>query len=357
VQNLWKRAVDYFTQPERIFGWLDTLLEIFIILLVARIAIRLMQKIMKSRLEPLESLPDTDPKKQRAKTMLPLLENIVSYIIYGFAGVLAIQQLGVDITAILAGAGVVGLAIGFGAQSLVKDLISGFFLLFDGLIGVGDVITMEPHTGLVEKIGIRNTQIRKFSGELRTIPNGDLTSFGNFNRGFMRAIVPVGVAYEANIEDAMAVLRKIALDYAEQHQDIVLEEPMVQGVMNFNASDIEVRVVIKVVPGNQWQVERDLRRMIKAYFDDRNVEIPFPRHVVYVRDENEWDNTIDASATPPETLGEQAELDKFGEFGVEEENLGKVHEEYRRLKKSMQNWSQRLRGGSSSEASSEEKKE
>lgn len=353
MQNLWQKGVDYFTQPERIIGWLDTLLEIFIILLVARIAIRLMQKIMKSRLDPLESLPDTDPKKQRAKTMLPLLENVVSYVIYGFAGVLAIQQLGVDITAILAGAGVVGLAIGFGAQSLVKDLISGFFLLFDGLVAVGDVITMDAHTGLVEKIGIRNTQIRKFSGELRTIPNGDLTSFGNFNRGFMRAIVPVGIAYEANIEDAMAVLRKIAQDYADQHQDIVLEDPMIQGVMNFNASDVEVRVVLKVVPGNQWQAERDLRRMIKAYFDDRNVEIPFPRHIVYVRDENEWDNTIDVTDTPPEKVDELPTLDKFGEFGVEQENLGKVHEEYNRLKKSVKTWSQKLKG----ESSSEEKKE
>ncbi|MBS1272501.1 MAG: Small-conductance mechanosensitive channel [Candidatus Marinimicrobia bacterium] len=357
MQNLWQRAVDYFTQPERIIGWLDTLLEIFIILLVARIAIRLMQRVIKSRLKPLESLPDTDPKKQRSKTMLPLLENIISYVIYGLAGVLAIQQLGVDITAILAGAGVVGLAIGFGAQSLVKDLISGFFLLFDGLVGVGDVITIDAHTGLVEKIGIRNTQIRKFSGELRTIPNGDLTSFGNFNRGFMRAIVPVGVAYEANIEDAMAVLRKIAQDYVNMHQDIVLEEPMIQGVMNFNASDVEVRVVIKVVPGNQWQTERDLRRMIKAYFDNRNVEIPFPRHIVYVRDESEWDNSIDVTDTPPEKIEELPDLDKFGEFGVDKENLGKVHEEYRRLKKSMKNWSQRLRGGSSSESSSEEKKE
>ena len=353
MQELWQRAVEYVTQPERILGWLDSIIEVFLIILVARILIKLVRRFMKNRLAPLEPLPDTDPKKQRAKTMLPLLENIVGYIIYGFAGVLSLQRLGVDITAILAGAGVVGLAIGFGAQSLVKDLISGFFLLFDGLVAVGDVITMEPHTGLVEKIGIRNTQIRKFSGELRTIPNGDLTSFGNFNRGFMRAIVPVGVAYEANIEDAMAVLRKIAQDYVEQHQDIVLEEPMVQGVMNFNASDVEVRVVIKVVPGNQWQTERDLRRMIKAYFDDRNVEIPFPRHIVYVRDENEWDNTIDATETPPEKVEELPELDKFGEFGVEEENLGKVHEEYHRLKKSMKNWSQKLRG----ESSSEEKKE
>ncbi|MCF7805496.1 MAG: mechanosensitive ion channel family protein [Candidatus Marinimicrobia bacterium] len=353
MQNLWNNIVQYFSEPDRVIGWLDTLLEVIVILVVARVGLKIVHKILERRLKPLESLPDTDPKKQRSKTMLPLLENIISYVIYGLAGVLAIQQLGVDITAILAGAGVVGLAIGFGAQSLVKDLISGFFLLFDGLVGVGDIITMEPHTGLVEKIGIRNTQIRKFNGELRTIPNGDLTSFGNLNRGFMRAIVRVGVAYEANIEDAMAVLRKIAQDYAGKHQDIVMEEPMVQGVMSFNASDVEVRIVIKVVPGNQWQAERDLRRMIKAYFDDRNVEIPFPRHVVYLRNESEWDNTVDTTDTPEEKVEELPDPDKFGEFGVDEEDIGKVYQEIRKFRKQFSGLSKKFRR----EQSSEEKKD
>jgi len=337
LTKIWDQLVAIVTDPSVILGVLDSLVVILLIFLATRIIYKIAQKVLVSRVRPLESLPDNDPKKQRAKTMVPLLENIISYTLYGMAAVIALQEIGVEITAILAGAGVVGLAIGFGAQSLVKDLISGFFLLFDGLVAVGDIITIDTHTGLVERIGIRNTQIRKFSGELRTIPNGDLLNFGNLSRGFMRAIVPVNVAYEANIEDAMAVLRRIAQDYAEKNRNIVLDEednPTVQGVMNFNSSDVEVRIVVKVIPGNQWQAERDLRRMIKAYFDDRNVEIPFPRHVVYVRDESEWDNAIDTVDTPEEYKKTEDPLgEKFSEFGVAEEKLGLVHQEIRRLQK------------------------
>lgn len=330
--------------------WVNTVVTIVIILVVARISIRLLKRVLENRIQPLESLPDSDPKKQRAKTLLPLLENIVAYVVYGLAIVMAIQELGVNVAAIIAGAGVAGLAIGFGAQSLVKDLISGFFLLFDGLIAVGDLITIDTHTGWVEKIGIRNTQLRKFNGELRTIPNGDLQNFGNMSRGFVRAIVPVGVAYEANIEDAMAVLRKIAVDYAETHQEIVLEEPQVQGIQNFNSSDVEVRVVVKIVPGNQWNVERDIRRAIKAYFDDRNVEIPFPRHVVYVRDEPDWNNTIDTSDTPEEKIPDIEDLAGKGDLSRDEETLGLVQNEVRRLQRRIEWLSGKFKsGGSSSE--------
>ncbi len=343
LNGVWEYLNTKILTTESLMHIVEILLEIAVIFILAKILMKITKKILQRQLRPMDSLPDTDPKKQRAKTLLPLMENVISYLLYGLAAVLSIQRLGIDITAILAGAGVAGLAIGFGAQTLVKDLISGFFILFDGLIAVGDVITIESHTGLVEKIGIRNTQIRKFTGELRTIPNGDLNSFGNFNRGFMRAIVPIGIAYEANVEDAMAVLRKIALDWAADHQDIILEEPQIQGVMNFNASDVEVRIVVKVIPGNQWQAERDIKRMLKAYFDDRNVEIPFPRHVVYLREEREWSNDIDITDTPEEPKPEDTPADKFEEFGVDERNLGLVHQEVRRIHKAFKRISKKLK--------------
>lgn len=347
LNRVWEYLQAHLLTTETFMHILMVVVEVAVIFILTKIVMKLAQKFLARQLRPMEVLPDTDPKKQRAKTLLPLLENIIGYVLYGLAAVLAIQRIGVDITAILAGAGVVGLAIGFGAQTLVKDLISGFFLLFDGLIAVGDVITIDTHTGLVEKIGIRNTQIRKFSGELRTIPNGDLNSFGNFNRGFMRAVVPIGIAYEANIEDAMAVLRKIALDWAAKNSEVVMEEPMVQGVMSFNSSDVEVRIVAKVVPGVQWQAERDLRRRLKEYFDDRNVEIPFPRQVVYVRNEQEWSNIIDTKDTPAEQKPEEAATDKFEEFGVDEANLGLVHQEVRRIHKAFKRLSGKFRSNQS----------
>lgn len=354
LNKVWEYIDTRVLTPEALMHIGEVILEVIIIFVLAKIAMKVVKKILERQLRPMESLADTDPKKQRAKTLLPLLENIVSYVLYGLAAVLAIQRLGVDITAILAGAGVVGLAIGFGAQTLVKDLISGFFILFDGLIAVGDVITIDTHTGLVEKIGIRNTQIRKFTGELRTIPNGDLNSFGNYNRGFMRTIVKIGIAYEANIEDAMAVLRKIAADWAEEHQAIVMEDPQVQGVMNFNSSDVEVRIVVKVIPGNQWQAERDIKRKLKAYFDDRNVEIPFPRHVVYLREDKEWSNIIDTADTPEEPKPEDKMHGKFDEFGVDKYNIGLVHQEVRRIHKAFKRFSGKFKNDNPSNFESSE---
>ena len=121
--DFWTTLLDYISQPGRIMQWVNTIVTIVIILVVARISIRLLKRVMENRIQPLESLPDNDPKKQRAKTLLPLLENIVAYLVYGLAIVLVIQELGVNVAAIIAGAGIAGLAIGFGAQSLVKDLI------------------------------------------------------------------------------------------------------------------------------------------------------------------------------------------------------------------------------------------
>jgi small-conductance mechanosensitive channel len=167
--------------------------------------------------------------------------------------------------------------------------------------------------------------------------------------------VPVGVAYEANIEDAMAVLRKVAVEYAEAHQEIILDDPEVQGIQSFNSSDVEVRVVMKIVPGNQWNVERDIRRAIKAYFDDRNVEIPFPRHVVYVRQESEWSNDIDIADTPEEKLPKIEDLAGQAELSTDEESLGMVQNELRRLHRRIEWLSGKFKSSGSSSGREEKK--
>jgi len=198
---------------------------------------------------------------------------------------MVLRELGVDTTAIIASAGVVGLAIGFGAQSLVKDVLSGAFLLFEGIISVGDSVTVGEHSGTVEVVGLRNIHLRKFSGELRVIPYGEVTSFGNFNKGYMRAIVEVGIAYEQDVERGMKALEEIANKWAEENKDIVLELPIVQGVLSLGSSDVTLRIAIKVKPMTHWGAERELKRRIKDTFDKKGIEIPFPRQVVYLRRE------------------------------------------------------------------------
>ncbi|HEX9867970.1 MAG TPA: mechanosensitive ion channel family protein, partial [Candidatus Tectomicrobia bacterium] len=221
----------------------------------------------------------------KGKTVAPLLKSVLKYCTIFFAGVLVLRVLGVDPTPIIAGAGVVGLAVGFGAQTLVKDVIAGFFLLFEGLIAVGDAVSFGNSSGVVEEVGLRVTKYRTFSGELWVIPNGEIRAFGNSNRQWMRAIVAVGVAYEQDIGKAMHVLEAVGAAWAAEHRDIALEPPQVQGILSFDESSVSLRLVVKVRSSQQGSAEWELRRRIKETFDREGVEIALPRRVLYTRAE------------------------------------------------------------------------
>jgi small conductance mechanosensitive channel len=287
--NSFYQAVLSFFSPENIILWWGKLITTIIILVVAKIALSIINKLIEKSLTPLKKSKNYQKKISRANTLIPLLQNISKYIIYFIAGVMVLRELGVDTTAIIASAGVVGLAIGFGAQSFVKDIISGAFLLFEGIISVGDSVNVGEHSGTVEVIGLRNIHLRKYSGELRVIPYGEVASFGNFNKGYMRAIVKVGVAYEQDVEKGMKALEKIADKWAQENKDIVLEPPVVQGILSLGSSEVTLRVSIKVKPMTHWGAERELKRRIKDTFDEKGIEIPFPRQVVYLRKEKNKD--------------------------------------------------------------------
>ncbi|MCH9682889.1 MAG: mechanosensitive ion channel family protein, partial [Deltaproteobacteria bacterium] len=197
----------------------------------------------------------------------------------------ALHQLGLNVTTVIAGAGVLGLAIGFGAQTLVRDVISGFFLIFDGVIETGDHITFNQVSGTVEVVGLRMTQIRSLDGRLWYVPNGELKIVGNFNREWSRAVVNIPLAHEQNIAGAMSLIQEVAQQWAQEHEDIVLEPPEAQGVLMLGASSIDVRVVVKVRAMEHWAVERELARLIKDAFDDHGFELPIPRQVIYHRED------------------------------------------------------------------------
>jgi len=283
--NSFYQAVLSFFSPENLILWWGKLITIVIILVVAKMGLSIISKLIEKSLTPLKKSKNYKKRISRANTLIPLLKSISKYVIYFIAGVMVLRELGVDTTAIIASAGVVGLAIGFGAQSLVKDVLSGAFMLFEGIISVGDSVNVGEHSGTVEVIGLRNIHLRKYSGELRVIPYGEVNSFGNFNKGYMRAIVKVGVAYEQDVEKGMKALEKIADKWAEENKDIVLEAPIVQGVLSLGSSEVTLRVSIKVKPMTHWGAERELKRRIKEIFDKKGIEIPFPRQVVYLRRE------------------------------------------------------------------------
>jgi moderate conductance mechanosensitive channel len=224
----------------------------------------------------------------KGKTVAPLLKSVLKYCTIFVSGVLVLRALGVDPTPIIAGAGVVGLAVGFGAQTLVRDVISGFFLLFEGLIAVGDVVSFGNSAGVVEEVGLRVTKYRTFSGELWVIPNGEIRAFGNSNRQWMRAVVAVAVAYEQDVGKAMHILEEVGKVWAAERRDIALEPPQVQGILSFDESSVTLRLVVKVKSSQQATTEWELRRRIKEAFEREGVEIP--RRVFYTRQDADSPN-------------------------------------------------------------------
>lgn len=221
----------------------------------------------------------------RGQTLAPLAESLARFVLLATASVMALDQLGVNVATVIAGAGILGLAVGFGAQTLVKDCISGFFLIFEDVLSVGDVAKVGDITGTVERVGLRTTQVRAFNGQLFYLPNGTITQVGNFNRGFCRAIVDVGVAYEQDVATALQVMSEVGAQYAKERGDVVLEPPEAQGILSFNASDLTLRLVLKVKAQEHWTVERELRTRLKQAFEAKGVEVPYPHQVVVHKNE------------------------------------------------------------------------
>ncbi len=224
---------------------------------------------------------DAQIARQRRETMLPLIGSVLRYAIYFVAGVMALQQLGVDVTAILAGAGIVGIAVGFGAQSLVQDVISGFFTLFEGEYMVGDYIEVMGQEGWVEALTLRETTIRRRDGALVIVPNGQINEIINYSKLYVNAVVDVGVSYEGDLMHAIRVLEDVGRDAREDIADIT--GPPNVSVTGFNSSDVPLRLSVPVKPGRHIEVARELMRRVKLRFDDEGVEIPFSRHVLIMQ--------------------------------------------------------------------------
>ena len=281
--SYFKQVANQLVQPARIEALVETIIAIVIILVAVRVTLLLSVPLLRRWLRPDD--PNRPPERQaQVRTLVPLLESVLRYVIYFTATVMILDRLHFNVAALLASAGIAGIAIGFGAQNLIRDIVAGFFLIFEGLVQVGDVIRIGEIIGDVERVNLRTTQVRRFSGELVTIPNGVIQQLGNMNRGFMRAIVQVGVAYEADLERAMAVMHQAGETWTAERPDDVLGPPQVQGIMEFGASDVRVRLIVMVKPAAYGSAEPELRRRLKAAFDAEGIEIPYPKTVVYNRD-------------------------------------------------------------------------
>lgn len=231
-----------------------------------------------------DRLRATNPASTRLKTLLPFVQNAVRVVLLTLGGLILLSEIGVNIAPLLAGAGVLGLAIGFGAQTLVKDVITGVFILMEDTISVGDVVEVGAHAGLVEKITIRTVHMRDFDGNVHSIPFGEVQTVKNMSKDFAYAVVDVRIAYRENIDEGLALMAEVAADMVQKGPlaESIIAPFEVVGVEALEPSHIQLRGRFKTRPLGQWNVRREFYRRIKAAFEARGIEMPFPHQTVYL---------------------------------------------------------------------------
>ncbi len=227
-------------------------------------------------------------KVNRANTLGGLMKNVGSALVIALAVVMVLAEWGFNMGPLIAGAGVLGLAFGFGAQTLVSDFLSGVFMLLEDQYGVGDIIDIDGTSGTVEDVQLRVTRLRSVDGVVWWVRNGEVTKVGNMSQNWSRTVLDIGVAYSASIPEVRRLMTEEALTL---HADpewgpLLLEEPEVWGVESLGNDSVVVRAVLKTQPGQQWGVARELRERIKNRFDAEGVEIPFPQRTVWLRQDN-----------------------------------------------------------------------
>ena len=224
--------------------------------------------------------------RQRAVTLGAMLESLVSILVWTTAVFMILGEVGVSLGPLIASAGIAGIAIGFGAQSIVRDFLAGIFVIVEDQYGVGDVIDTGEAMGKVEEIGFRTTRVRDQNGILWTVPNGVMTRVGNYSQIWSRSVFDIEVAYDTDLDHAMAVMKRV-LDEVWNEQPgyaTIIEEPEVQGVQSFGANGVVIRAVAKTDPAEQWAVARKIRARMKKAFDDEGIEFPFPQRTIHIAD-------------------------------------------------------------------------
>ncbi len=299
-------------------------LRIAVVLLVAWVVNRLARRVIRGFVDKLtaedagetkqrlrrftpKSLRSTNSQADlrsaaRAETIGTVLKSIASIIIYSIAVFTVLAEVGINLAPLIAGAGIVGVAFGFGAQSLVKDFLSGLFMLAEDQYGVGDVIDVGEAIGTVEIVNLRTTRLRDIDGTVWHVPNGEILRVGNMSQQWARALLDISVAYDTDLDRAMAVVKEVAdqLWKEDVWRVDVLDEPEVWGVQALGADGITIRLVLRTQPGRQWAVSRELNRRMKARFDEEGIEIPFPQRVMWVRQDP---GSSDPLTMDPEPVG------------------------------------------------------
>jgi len=226
---------------------------------------------------------------QKKKTLVPMINTAIKIAAGFIGGIVILDQLGVNTAPILAGAGIVGLAVGFGAQTLVKDLINGLFILFEESIRVGDYTDLGKNGGIVEAVGLRTVKLRDVSGNVHVVPNSSIDTITNMSKEFSRTVLDIGVAYKENVDEVMEIMREIGEEMRNDPEigENILEPIEIFGLQSFEDSAVVIRARLTTKPLKQWGLKREFNRRIKKIFDQRGIEIPFPHRTIYMGEPKE----------------------------------------------------------------------
>ncbi len=237
----------------------------------------LIEKIIEDFFKSALSHQKSDNIKKRGATIAPLIKSTAKYIIWFLGIYLILKEIGVDVTPIVAGAGIFALAIGFGAQNLVKDIVAGFFIIFEDQYNVGDYVTIEGTSGTIEEISVRITKIRDLAGVLHIIPNGAITRTSNFSKDYSISRFEVSVAYESDFDKAIAVIEKTAAELCMDWNLFIIEPTKMLGIVNLGESEVVIRTQTKLSVGKKVDFECELRKRLLKHFRENNIEIPYKR--------------------------------------------------------------------------------
>lgn len=267
----------------------EAVITLFVVLLVAVVIWEVVNGAIERRLNRTDSDGVLLEQNPRVRTLLPLLRNAFMVVLVVIVSLIALAELGINIAPLLAGAGVIGLAIGFGSQALVKDVITGLFILFEDTMSVGDVVNLGGTAGLVEGMSIRTVRLRDLSGTVHTIPFGEVASVSNLTKEFSFYVMDIGVAYREDVDQVIQVIKDLGaeLEADPEYGREMLAPIEIMGVDAFADSAVVIKARLKTRPIKQWFVGREFNRRMKNRFDELGIEIPFPHMTVYFGEDKE----------------------------------------------------------------------
>ena len=263
-------------------GIVIMVIALLIILRVARFSVSRLKKALIRKAEKDETVDDSEAEK-RIDTLTGILLGAVRIVLYTVFIIMLLGKFGIDIGPLLASAGILGLAVGFGAQELVRDYISGFFVLLEDQLRAGDVAIINGTGGLVENIGLRTISLRDLSGTVHIFQNGKISSLSNMTKAWSAMVFDIGVAYKENVDQVMEIMKQVGdeLQNDEKYGPNIIEPIEVFGLDSFGESALVIKARLKTKPIQQWTIGREYRRRLKIAFDAQNIEIPFPHTTVY----------------------------------------------------------------------------